>query len=312
MRSRVAKTPEDRSRVTDFAFETRSLRKRFGDQFALDGIDMTLRRGEVLGFVGPNGAGKSTFIKTLLGLVLPTSGSVVVLGSKVPEDATTVRARVGYVPGDIGVYRNWTADDFLAFSIAFHPRGDLSRARRMADEAGLPLRARVRTYSTGMRQKLAITQALCVNADLLLLDEPTRGLDPTSQLEFRKLVAQAHREGASVLLSSHILAEIEQMCDRLVFVDRGRMVETSTIDALRAHWRDQLYVEVSGGDLPDAAALPQVTHAQREGAGYRLTFRGDPKPLLDALLARGIVALEYNRPKLEDIYRELYTREATR
>ncbi|MBL8766561.1 MAG: ABC transporter ATP-binding protein [Planctomycetes bacterium] len=298
--------------MTDFAFETRSLRKTYGGQPALDGIDLTLGRGEVLGFVGPNGAGKSTFIKTLLGLVLPTSGTATVLGLWLREDSAAIRARIGYVPGDLGVYRNWTADDFLAFCIGFHPRGDLSRARAMARSMALPLGDRVRTYSTGMRQKLAIAQALCVHADLLLLDEPTRGLDPTSQLEFRDLVNAARREGSAVLLSSHILAEIESMCDRLVFIDRGRLIEASTIEALRARWRDRLYVETSGGDLATATDLPPGTAVERDGAGYRVSFVGDPKPVLEALVARGLVAIEYNRPTLEDLYRELYTRERER
>ncbi|MCC7171988.1 MAG: ABC transporter ATP-binding protein [Planctomycetes bacterium] len=298
--------------MTDFAFETRSLRKRYGDQPALDGVDLTLGRGEVLGFVGPHGAGKSTFIKALLGLVLPTSGSAMVLGMSVAREASSIRARIGYVPGDLGVYRNWTAEDFLAFCIGFHPRGDLSRARELARSMELPLRARVRTYSTGMRQKLAIAQALSVHAELLLLDEPTRGLDPTSQLEFRDLVRAAQRKGAAVLLSSHILAEIESMCDRLVFIDRGRLIDAATIDTLRARWRGHVYVETNGSDLEMATDLPQGTRVVRAGPGFRVSFEGDPKPVLEALIARGLSAIEYNRPTLEDLYRELYTRESAR
>lgn len=298
--------------MTDFAFETRSLRKRYGAQFALDGIDLSLRRGEVLGLVGPNGAGKSTFIKALLGLVLPTAGSATVLGLDLTRDASAIRSRVGYVPGDLGVYRNWTVDEFLAFCVGFHARGDLSRARQLARSMALPLDARVRTYSTGMRQKLAIVQALSVHAELLLLDEPTRGLDPTSQLEFRELIRDARQAGAAVLLSSHILVEIESMCDRFVFIDRGRLVDPATIDALRARWQGQLYVELKSAALEPTSDLPAGTHVERCGAGFRVTFSGDPKPVLDALTARGVVALEYNRPSLEDLYRELYTRESTR
>ncbi|MFG0318349.1 MAG: ATP-binding cassette domain-containing protein [Planctomycetota bacterium JB042] len=286
--------------------ETTDLSKTYGAVRALDGIDLSLAPGEILGFVGPNGAGKSTFMKILLGVCRPTRGRARVFGVDAVERSIDVRARVGYLPGDLGVYRNLTGRGFLEFCLSFHPGADRVRASDLAERFGLPLGQRVKGYSTGMRQKLGLVQALAVGGELLLLDEPTKGLDPTSQVLFLDLLREENAAGRSILLSSHVLEEIERTCHRIVFIERGRLIDPGVIDAARERFRRELRVTFDAGANPDLATVPGVRDVVRQRDRVVLHLDGPLGPALARLAELDVRSIEYNRPSLQDVYREVY------
>lgn len=286
--------------------ETSDLSKRYGDVRALDGVGLTLAAGEILGFVGPNGAGKSTFMKLVLGVCHPTRGRAAVFGLDAARHSLQVRARIGYLPGDLGLYRNLTGRRLLDFCLSFHAGADPARANALADRFGLPLGQRVKGYSTGMRQKLGLIQAFSVNGELLLLDEPTKGLDPTAQATFFELLAEENAAGRSILLSSHVLEEIERTCDRIVFIERGTLLDEAAIDLVRQRFRRQLRVTFGADDPPDLSTVPGVREVVRERDHIQLHLDGPIGPALARLAELDVQSIEYNRPSLQDVYRAIY------
>ncbi|MFH0947354.1 MAG: ABC transporter ATP-binding protein [Planctomycetota bacterium] len=288
------------------SIETEGLTKRYGKLLAVDGANLSLGQNETLGFIGPNGAGKSTFMKMLLGIARPSSGSARVLGLDIRRYSVPIRRRVGYLPGDLGFYRNLTGGKFLEFCLSFYQQADRQQAKRLSDQFDLPLKKKVKDYSTGMRQKLGLIQAFSVGGDLLILDEPTKGLDPTSQVLVADMLAEQNRLGRGVLLSSHILEEVERICHRIVFIDRGRIIDPETISRTRDRFRHTLRVSFHEGAAPDLTGIESVTEVRREGPQFVLRVEGPVEPVLHALATLGVESLEYNRPSLVDIYRSLY------
>lgn len=285
---------------------TEGLTKHYGDLVAVEDASLELAPGEILGFVGPNGAGKSTFMKMLLGIAHPTAGNGTVLGRDIRRDSVAIRERVGYMPGDMGFYRGLSGAAFLDFCLSFYPRADRSRGLRLAEQFELPLKRRIKGYSTGMRQKLGLIQALAVQGELLILDEPTRGLDPTTQAQFAELLLAEQKQGRSVLLSSHVLEEIERICHRIVFIDRGRIIPPETIQAIRQRFRNSVRVTLNEGVSADLAAIPGVVSVEARRNGHLLQVDGDVGPVLSALAGLGVDSLEYNRPDLLEVYRSIY------
>jgi ABC-2 type transport system ATP-binding protein len=287
--------------------KTNDLTKTYAVKPVVDRASLSLHRGEILGFVGPNGAGKSTFMKMLLGVVHPTGGSGLIFGQDIVRDSVAIRRRVGYLPGDMGYYRNLRGRAFLDFCLSFHPRPDRARASRLADRFDLPLGQRIKGYSTGMRQKLGLVQAFSVNAELLILDEPTRGLDPTAQLLFQEILDEELAAGRSVLLSSHLLEEIERICHRIVFIDQGRVLDTAAIERVRDGLRRILRVTLtSTGAAAALQGLPNVAAVRAERTHFELSLNGPAGPTLEALARLDVDSIEYNRPSLQDIYRSIY------
>jgi ABC-2 type transport system ATP-binding protein len=300
--------------ATDRALVARGLVKRYGRRAALDGFDFDVAAGEIVGLVGPNGAGKSTFLKSLVGLVRLDAGEAHVFGRDPQRDGIAVRGRIGYLPGDLGFYPSWPARRFVEFCLSRHPRSDLARAERIAARLELSLAPRIKTYSTGMRQKLGLVQALACGGDLLLLDEPTRGLDPTSQATFLELLLAARAEGASILLSSHQLGEIERICDRVEFVAAGRRLDPARVAATRAAFRRRVKVRLrddEGGGaaagVARLAALPGVLAVERQDDEFVIEIEdGALERVVARLFAMAPESLEYNRPTLDELYRRLY------
>lgn len=290
----------------------RAVAKRYGATIALDGLDLEVARGEIVGLVGPNGAGKSSAFKAMLGLLRLDAGAIEVLGLDVRADSLAVKRRVAYLPGDLAFYASWTGRRFLEFMLAWHPSADLDRAEALARELEVPLERRIKTLSSGMRQKLGIVQALASNAELLLLDEPTRGLDPTSQARFLELLEAARGNGATILLSSHALGEIERVADRCEFIDRGKRVAPDVIARLRESFRRRLRVRPGPLSIGELESLSGIARVESDGADVVLELAGDPAACAAELLRRGVESLEYNRPSLEDLYRRLYLVESER
>jgi ABC-2 type transport system ATP-binding protein len=289
------------------AIAIHGLVKAFGRARALDGLELEVRAGEVHGFLGPNGAGKSTTIRVLLGLLRADAGECRLLGGDPWRDAAALHRRLAYVPGDVSLWPNLSGGEVI--DLLGRLRGGIDPRRRAAlvERFELDPRKRCDTYSKGNRQKVALVAALAGDVELLLLDEPTSGLDPVMEAVFRDCVAEAHRAGRTVLLSSHILAEVEALCQRVSIVRRGRVVESGTLAELR-HLRRTAVVAELAGPAPELARMPGVHALARSGDQVRFTV--DAEALDEALrsLSRaGVRALTSQPPTLEELFLRHYT-----
>ncbi|WAH95485.1 ABC transporter ATP-binding protein [Arthrobacter sp. MMS18-M83] len=280
--------------------------KSFGRFRALDGLDLEVLEGEVHGFLGPNGAGKSTTLRILLGLLRADSGTVKVLGGDPWRDVVPLHKRIAYVPGDVSIWPSLTGGE--AIDLLGRLRGGLDEKRRkdLLETLELDPSKRGHTYSKGNRQKVAIVAALSSNAELLILDEPTAGLDPLMEATFREEILRERTLGRTVLLSSHILAEVEALADRISIIRKGKVVETNSLEEMRSRTRTN--VSATLDDDPGAlAALPGIADLRIEG--NRVHFSVDAETLGDAMsvLARhGMSALTVTPPSLEDLFLQHY------
>ncbi|PRX96711.1 ABC transporter ATP-binding protein [Allonocardiopsis opalescens] len=283
------------------AIAVSGLVKTFGPTRALDGLDLSVRTGEIHGLLGPNGAGKSTAVRVLLGLVRADSGRAVLLGGDPWTDATALHRRLAYVPGDVELWPNLTGGETI--DLLGRLRGGLDPARRNAlvERFQLDPAKKGRTYSKGNRQKVALIAAFAADVELLVLDEPTSGLDPLMEAVFQEVVAEARAAGRTVLLSSHILAQVERLADRVSIVRRGRTVQSGTLAELRHLSRTTVEAETAA-PVTGLAALPGVHHAETGGVQVRFDVDADH---LDAALkhlgAFGIRALTSHPPTLEEL-----------
>lgn len=301
--------------------ETRGLQKHFGRVIALDGLDLSVARGEVHGFLGPNGAGKSTTIRVLLGLMRATGGSASVFGRDPWADAAALHARIAYVPGDVSLWPNLSGGE--AIDLLTRLRGGDADKRAYASRRAALVEAfqfdpskKARTYSKGNRQKVALIAALATPAELYIFDEPTSGLDPLMEAVFREQIGQRVHEGTSVLLSSHILSEVEHLCDRVSIIRAGRTVESGTLAALRHLTRTEVSFAAEGpggSDFGDGqlATIPGTHELLRDGARVRFTVDSDDMPaVLGALSALRVSGLTVNPPSLEELFLRHYGGEA--
>jgi ABC-2 type transport system ATP-binding protein len=285
--------------------------KTFGTTRGLDHLDLTVEGGEVHGFLGPNGAGKSTAIRVLLGLLKADSGTATMLGGDPWRDAATLHRRLAYVPGDVSLWPNLSGGEVI--DVLARMRGGLDEARRkeMLERFDLDPTKKARTYSKGNRQKVALVAALASRADLYLLDEPTSGLDPLMEAEFQEAVHELKAEGATILLSSHILAEAEALSDRISIIRAGRVVQSGTLAELRHLTRTTVIAET---DRPATgiAAVPGVHEPVVHG--NRVTFDVDSDHLdaaVTALAGLGVRSLAAHPPTLEELFLRQYGDEVT-
>lgn len=289
------------------AVEIHGLTKKFGRSTALDGLDLTVAPGDVTGFLGPNGAGKSTTIRILLGLLRADTGTVRLLGGEPWHDAVALHRRIAYVPGDVTLWPNLTgaqAIDFLA-----RLRGgsvDTRRRDELIRRFELDPHKSARTYSKGNRQKVAIVAAFSTDAELYILDEPTSGLDPLMERNFQQCVAEVADRGAAVLLSSHILAEVEKLCDNVTIIRDGRTVRSGTLDELRHLMRTTVTARIRG-DAAQLHRLPTVhDFAAHDGQISFSVDRADLGTTMDRLAGLGIDELAVAPASLEDLFLREY------
>ena len=282
--------------------------RRGGDAVVgLDDVALAVRPGEIFGFLGPNGAGKSTCIRILLGFLHPTAGSARVLGLDTRSDGVAIRARVGYLPGGIALYDAMTGADLLDYLGSFYDRPPVLRPR-LVD--GMELTARdlarpIRDYSRGMRQKLGIVQALQHDPELAILDEPSEGLDPLMQRAFFEILDELRAAGRTVFLSSHILSEVERVCDRVAIVRHGRLVALEEIGSLLARRRRAVEMRLDGPP-PVLAGVPGVSDVLLLDGHLRCRLEGDVRPFLAALEGSHVIDLTIEPARLEDAFLELY------
>jgi ABC-2 type transport system ATP-binding protein len=294
------------------AIEVSGLVKSFGRTRALDGLDLTVRTGEVHGFLGPNGAGKSTTIRVLLGLLRADAGTARLLGGDPWRDVATLHHRLAYVPGDVTLWPNLSGGEVI--DLLGRLRGGIDPARKAAllERFDLDPTKKGRSYSKGNRQKVALVAALASDVELLILDEPTSGLDPLMEAVFRDCITEERRDGRTVLLSSHILAEVEALCDRVSIIRNGRTVETGSLAEMRHLTRTAITAELAGpaGGL---AGLPGVHDLDVQGDRVRLQVDAAHLSEVLALLTRaGVRSLVSQPPTLEELFLRHYERDDER
>ena len=292
------------------ALRTIALSKRFGGVEALGDLDLEIAPGEVLGYLGPNGAGKTTTIRLVLGMLRPSAGRASIFGLDAHRDTVAAHRRVAYVPGEASLWPSLTGGETLHLLGRLHGQVDDAYRRELVDRFELDPSKKVRAYSRGNRQKVLLIAALMTRADLLLLDEPTSGLDPLMEQAFRRCVHEARDRGQAVLLSSHILSEVEAVCDRVGILRAGRLVDTGTLEQLRH--LSALTVEAGfAGPAPDLSAVPGVISAQVDGHVLRCQVHGSVEPLLRALAEHGAHRLLSREPTLEELFLAHYGYAAT-
>jgi ABC-2 type transport system ATP-binding protein len=301
--------------TTDHVVQAEGLVKRFGSFRALDGLDLEVARGEVHGFLGPNGAGKSTTIRILLGLMRHDGGTATLLGGDPWRDATRLHRRLAYLPGDVSLWSGLTGGQCLDILAEAH--GSLNAARRaeLAERFDLDLTKRARDYSKGNRQKVALVAALASDVELVVFDEPTSGLDPLMERTFQEIVRERRAEGVTVLLSSHILAEVEALADRVSIIRRGKTVTSGTLADLRRHTRVSVHA-VTLAEPDGLAAMAGVTDyaAERLDAHMDTRFTIDPAYLDEAVgrLHRATIhTLTVRPPSLDALFLSRYEPDAS-
>jgi len=294
------------------ALMTKGLTKSYGSVRALRGVDLEVARGEIFGFLGPNGSGKTTTIRCLLDLIRPDGGTLRVLGINPQADPVAVRSRVGYLPGELSLDDNMTSDGVLRFFNSLRGgRGDLSFVRQIAERLDLDLKRPIKNLSKGNKQKVGIVQAFMHRPELLLLDEPTIGLDPLMQKEVLGLVNEARSGGATIFFSSHILSEVQEIAERVAIIRRGVVAEVAEIDSLLSRALHRATVRFRGPvDSSILAKVPGVTVLSRDdGVSVSLQVEGEMDGLIKALAAFPVADFDTEHPSLEEIFMAYYSKE---
>ncbi|MDR1825865.1 MAG: ABC transporter ATP-binding protein [Bifidobacteriaceae bacterium] len=292
--------------MPDATIAITGLKKAFGRVQALDGVDLTVQPGEIYGFIGPNGAGKSTTIRVALGILKADAGRAAIFGQDAWRDAVAIHHRLSYVPGDVNLWPNLTGGEVIDLLVRLKKNGDRQYRRELIERFEFDPSKKCDTYSKGNRQKVALVAAFSTDADLYILDEPTSGLDPLMELVFRDCVRKVAAEGKTVFLSSHILSEVEQLCDRLSIIRQGRIVDTGSLREMQHLTRNQVHAEAPQ-PLSGLAGLPGV-HDLEVKPG-EATFRLDnaqTATVMGYLAAQGVTRVVSTPPTLEELFMSHY------
>lgn len=280
---------------------TEQLTKRYGHTTALDSLDLEIEPGEVFGYLGPNGAGKSTTIALLLGMIRPTSGTARIFDLDVWRDAPAIHRRLAFVPSEANLWPSLTGAEALRFLGNIHGAVDEAYRDALVDRFELTPDKKIRALSHGNRQKIPLIAALASRADVLLLDEPTTGLDPLVEQFFRVCVREAHDRGQTVLLSSHVLSEVEAVCDRVAMLRAGRIIETGHLGVLRGLAALRVHAQLEG-PAPDLSGLEGVSNVVVDGRTVECDVAGSMEPLLGALAEVGVSRMTTREPSLEELF----------
>ena len=283
-----------------------NLTKKFGKFTALDGVNLEVNSGEIIGFIGPNGAGKSTTIRIILGIFKATSGDVKIFDKDAWNDAVDIHKRVAYVPGDVNLWPNLTGGEVIDLFVKLNGTKSGSKREVLIQKFDLDPTKKCRTYSKGNRQKVALVAAFSSDADLYIFDEPTSGLDPLMEKVFQECVMEVKKQGKSVLLSSHILSEVEKLCDRVSIIRQGKIIESGTLAELRHLTRTQVIVETKE-PITGLANFEGIHEVEENDLGISFQVDSDK---LDMVIRHinsfGIVKLESAPPTLEDLFMRHY------
>ena len=288
-----------------YAIETKGLTKYYGKIRGIESLDLSVAEGEIFGFIGPNGAGKSTTIRTLLGLIRKTSGSASVLGMDAEKDHEKILREVGYLPSEAAFYNGMRAGEVLEFSAKLRKKDCAAQAKRLAERLELDLSRKVGELSLGNRKKVGIVCALQADPELLILDEPTGGLDPLIQKEFFDILSERSRRGVTVFISSHVLHEIQRNCTRAAVIRDGRVIACGRVDELSKTSAKR----ISFRGTVDLTGLEGIRDLNESGEGAGFLYNGAMDALLCRLAAGSVSDLNISDPDLDEIFMHYYTKE---
>ncbi len=289
-----------------YAITTSNLTKYYGRVRGIDSVNLEVLQGEVFGFLGPNGAGKTTTIRILLDMIRPTRGSAQVFGLDVRRDSVQIRRRLGNLPGDVALYDALKGGEVLKLLGSFRGPAGTGRVTELAGRLSLDLSRTVRAYSHGMKQKLAIIQAFMHDPELLILDEPTLGLDPLMQREFYNLVLEEKARGKTVFLSSHILPEVERVCDRVGIIREGRLVAVEEVESLKRKKRRKMDLVLREDPSEAMLHIPGTQLVRRDGRRLEYLVSGDVQALLKEVSTLPVQDIVFPEPTLEEAFMEFY------
>lgn len=293
--------------MSDAVLQLENLTKTFGSARGVSDINLTVNKGEVFGFIGPNGAGKSTTIRMILDFIRPSSGSISVLGMRSKQDAVAIHKRVGYISGDMALDNRLTGKQYLEYTANLHDDIPWSTIQKLTTRLQCEPHKKIGSLSRGNRQKIALVGALMHNPDLLILDEPTSGLDPLMQAEFAKLIAEHTAQGKTAFISSHVLSEVQELCDRVGFIKEGKLLSVRSLDELLAESHRTVTVTFSGAVPANILkGLPGITNSKAHGKVLTFSINGDFTTLLKRLSAHSIKDLLVVEPNLEELFMGMY------
>jgi ABC-2 type transport system ATP-binding protein len=290
--------------------ETEGLTKFYGKVRGVEDLTLAIKEGEVFGYLGPNGAGKTTTIRLLLDFIRPTSGQARIFGLDVHQHTVEIKQRIGNLPGELALYGNLTGAQLLAYFANLRGRVDPGYVQQLAQRLDIDLSRPIKTYSHGMKQKVGLLQALMHRPELVVLDEPTIGLDPLVQQEFYRLIAEVKSEERTVFMSSHILPEVERTCDRVGIIRQGHLLTVEEVSALKAKALRTMEIYFAEPVPPESfRTLPGVTDLAVENSILRCTVRGSVDALVKAAASFNVLDLKVHEPSLEEVFLAYYTPE---
>lgn len=294
------------------SIKTVNLTKFYGHSKGIQAINLEIQQGEIFGFIGPNGAGKSTTIRTLLGLIKPTSGSATIFGKDIATHGPLIRQEVGYLPSEVFYYDNMRVKDLLSYSASFYnkPKKQMQqRIKELAATLDLNLNRKIDDLSYGNKKKVGIVQGLLHSPKLIILDEPTGGLDPLMQQTFFDLLRAEHARGATILFSSHILSEVQKMCDRVAIIKDGELIKVETMSDLRGSSYISCRLESTAPLHAKTLHIPGVNNLQIQGNTASFLYRGDINVITKLLASLPLKSAWVEEPELEDIFMHYYQKD---
>lgn len=288
--------------------EINNLTKQYGKSRGIIDVNLNIEEGEIFGFIGPNGAGKSTTIRTLLGLIYPTSGSATIFGKNCIENPE-VRQSLGYLPSEVFYYDNMKVIDLLKYSASFYKKDCTKRIHELAEIMDLDLKKKIDDLSFGNKKKVGIVQGLLHEPKLIILDEPTSGLDPLMQQRFFELIKEENKKGATVFFSSHILGEVQKMCDRVAFIKDGRIIKLEKMSTLQENNYKKISIEAKSGIKKDEFNIGGVSNFNVEGTTASFIFKGNINSITKKLAEIDLSNISIEEPDLEEIFMHYYNKE---
>jgi ABC-2 type transport system ATP-binding protein len=288
--------------------EIKNLTKNYGKSRGIINVNLNVEEGEVFGFIGPNGAGKSTTIRTLLGLIYPTSGSAAIFGKSCTEHPE-VRKELGYLPSEVFYYDNMRVIDLLNYSASFYKKDCSKRIKELAEIMDLDLKKKIDDLSFGNKKKVGIVQGLLHEPKLIILDEPTSGLDPLMQQKFFELIARENEKGATVFFSSHILSEVQRMCSRVAFIKEGKIIKLEKMSTLQENSYKKFHIEAKAQIVKDAFGLNGVSKLELKGNTADFIFKGNINSVMKKLSEIELRNISIEEPDLEEIFMHYYMKE---
>lgn len=286
--------------------ETKLLTKSYGKHRGIDEINLSIEEGEIFGFIGPNGAGKSTTIRTLLGLIHPTSGSATVFGKDCIKYRDENAKEIGYLPSEVFYYDHMKVKDLLAYSASFYKKDCTKRMKELCEILELDTTRKIEDLSFGNRKKVGIVQGLMHSPKLIILDEPTSGLDPLMQNKFFDLIREENKNGATIFFSSHILGEVQRLCDRVAIIKEGKILKVEKMETLRQSTYKRIELESAESIQDVLGKIDGAVNVTKQDNNYHFIYKGDINVLLKALTSIKINNLDIHEPDLEEIFMHYY------